>query len=123
MKNPWWRVWDATGSGDYRKMVNMWLNLSKLWYKVIILTLLCSIKSEKMLNNWTTAAGRLRVGVIGIKVGEDVNHFKRRQQRRTGNLEKKSKRKHKLKVERNLTYVNRLNSSDKSQTLSHRFQK
>ena len=45
-----------------------------------------------MLNNWKIAACKLRVGVIGIKVEEDVNHFKRRQQRRTGSLEKKSKR-------------------------------
>ena len=46
-----------------------------------------------MLNNWKIAACKLRVGVIGIKVEEDVNHFKRRQQRRTGSLEKKIKEK------------------------------
>lgn len=76
-----------------------------------------------MLNNWKIAACKLRVGVIGIKVEEDVNHFKRRQQRRTGSLEKKSKRRHNLKGERNLMYVNRLHCLDKNQTLPNRFQK
>ena len=46
-----------------------------------------------MLNNWKTAACKLRVGVIGIEVEEDVSHFKRRQQRRTGSIEKKIKEK------------------------------
>lgn len=73
-----------------------------------------------MLNNWKTAACKLRVGVIGIEVEEDVSHFKRRQQRRTGSLEKKSKRKHTLKGERNLMCVNRLHCSDKNQTLPNR---
>lgn len=38
MENPWWKVWDTVGSGDYRKMVNMWLDFSKLCDNVIIIT-------------------------------------------------------------------------------------
>lgn len=48
-----------------------------------------------------------RVGIIGIKVGENVSYFKRRQQRRNGKPRKQSERKHKLSVERNLAYINR----------------
>lgn len=68
-----------------------------------------------MLNTWTTAACKLKVGLIEIKVGEHVTHFKRRWNRKP---RKQSKRKHKLGVKRN---ANGLNTSAKNQRLSNKF--
>lgn len=68
-----------------------------------------------MLNTWTAAACKLRVGLIEIEVGEHVIHFKRRWNRKP---RKQSKRQHKLRVERN---ADRLNTSDKKQRLSNKY--